>query len=69
MSYIDMVMCTPDVQPGDVYMLCSDGLTDMLSDADVQTLMLEGADANRLCDAANEAGGYDNVSVCVIRIE
>ena len=69
MSYIDMVMCTPDVQPGDVYMLCSDGLTDMLSDADVQALMLQGADANRLCDAANEAGGYDNVSVCVIRIE
>ncbi len=69
MSYIDMVTCTPDVQPGDVYMLCSDGLTDMLSDVDVQALMLQGADANRLCDAANEAGGYDNVSVCVIRIE
>ena len=68
MSYIDMVTCTPDVQPGDVYLLCSDGLTDMVDDDEILALLQEGADANGLCEAANAAGGLDNVSVCLIRI-
>lgn len=68
MSYIDMVTCTPDAQPGDVYLLCSDGLTDMVDDADILGLLQEGAGAGRLCEAANAAGGLDNVSVCIIRI-
>lgn len=67
-SYIDMVNCTPDVMPGDIFLLCSDGLTDMVSDTEIETLLQEGADAYRLCDAANAEGGNDNVSVCVIRI-
>lgn len=67
-SYIDMVNCTKSVQPGEVYMLCSDGLSDMVSDDDIQRLLNDGADAIRLCDAANAAGGYDNVSVCIIKI-
>ena len=68
MSYIDMVTCTPDVQSGDIYMLCSDGLTDMLPDADIQAILQEDATAERLCAEANAAGGFDNVSVCIIRI-
>ena len=68
MSYIDMVTCTPDVQSGDIFLLCSDGLTDMVDDILIQTLLAGGADASALCAAANAAGGYDNVSVCIIRI-
>lgn len=68
MSYIDMVQCTSDVLPGDMFMLCSDGLTDMVDDEKLQQMLCEGTDANRLCDAAIQAGGYDNVSVALVKI-
>lgn len=67
-SFIDMVQCTPDVSEGDVFMLCSDGLTDMLTDMEIQSLLENGADASKLCKAAEMAGGYDNVSAVVIKI-
>jgi len=67
-SYIDMVQMTNDVHSGDVYLLCSDGLPDMVSDQQLGELLGEEADADALCGAAIEAGGLDNVSCCVIRI-
>ena len=67
-SYIDIVLCTPEMQPGDVVLLCSDGLSDMLSDTVIETLLANGADANKLCDAAIAEGGFDNVSACVMKI-
>ena len=67
-SYVDMVICTPQVMPGETFMLCSDGLTDMLSDEEIENMLNNGADAAQLCDAANKAGGSDNVSVCLIKI-
>ena len=66
-SFIDIVNITDDIKEGDVYMLCSDGLTDMLPDSIVYTLLAEGSDANTLCDAAVAAGGLDNVSCCVLQ--
>lgn len=66
-SFIDIVKMTDDVKAGDVYMLCSDGLTDMLPDDVITTLLAGGSDANNLCDAAVAAGGYDNVSCCVLQ--
>ena len=50
-------------------MLCSDGLNDMVSFDDIENMMNEGSTANRLCEAAIEAGGFDNVSVCVFHVE
>ena len=67
-SFIDMVQCTPDVVEGDVLLLCSDGLTDMLTDMEVQSLLENGAHASKLCKAAEMAGGFDNVSAVVIKI-
>ena len=67
-SYIDMYEFTDDFLQGDTYMLCSDGLSDMVHDADIESLMGEAASANRLCEAAIEAGGYDNVSTCVFSV-
>ena len=66
-SFIDIVNITDDIKEGDVYMLCSDGLTDMLPDSIIYTLLAEGSDANTLCDAAVAAGGLDNVSCCVLQ--
>ena len=68
-SYIDMVQMTDDIHQGDVYLLCSDGLTDMLPDETISELLEKNADADALCGAAIEAGGIDNVSCCVITVK
>ena len=61
-----------ELMPGDTYLLCSDGLSDMLDDATIEQLM-QGADAltataHGLVDAANDAGGKDNISVLLARV-
>ncbi|MGE5490808.1 MAG: Stp1/IreP family PP2C-type Ser/Thr phosphatase [Actinomycetota bacterium] len=62
-----------DVQPGDIYLLCSDGLNDMVDDEEigltVQTLAanLELA-ADQLIQMANDNGGRDNVSVILVKV-
>ena len=66
--YLDMEEMTDNILPGDVYLLCSDGLNDMVPDTDIEQLMAEGASANRLCEAAIEEGGFDNVSAIVFQI-
>lgn len=68
-SYIDMENITEMVEPGDVFMLCSDGLTDMISDEEVKELLMANADADAMCEAAIKAGGFDNVSVIVAKVE
>ena len=67
--YMDMFDFTEDFLPGDTYLLCTDGLNDMISDERIQQLVCDGANANALCEAAIEAGGYDNVSVCLFTVE
>jgi len=67
-SYMDLVRIS-EVWPDDVFLLCSDGLTDMLPDQEIARLLNDGADAMALGDAAVEAGGLDNVSCCVITIK
>jgi PPM family protein phosphatase len=60
-----------EVQPGDVYLMCSDGLSDMLDDESIAQLLLANhsldAAASGLIAAANEAGGKDNISVVLAR--
>jgi protein phosphatase len=56
-------------EPGDLYLLCSDGLTTMLGDADVRAILLQeraslDAAVRALVAAANAAGGEDNIT-CV----
>lgn len=68
-SYIDFQDITEDIQPGDTYMLCSDGLNDMISDEKIEELMNAQCSANALCEAAIAAGGFDNVSTCVLHVD
>ena len=60
------------VLDGDVYLLCSDGLTRELSDRQIAGLLAETPDAqraaNRLIDLANQAGGGDNITAIVVRV-
>lgn len=60
--------------PGDVYLLCSDGLTDMVRDNDIAKLLTENMDnvdaaAEQLVATANLNGGKDNISVILIRVK
>jgi protein phosphatase len=69
-SYLDMVKFADSViQSSSTFLLCSDGLTDMLTDKQIEQLLAEGKDASELCAAAVDAGGFDNVSVCIIKTE
>ncbi|MES2363080.1 MAG: Stp1/IreP family PP2C-type Ser/Thr phosphatase [Pseudomonadota bacterium] len=59
------------VEVGDVYLMCSDGLSDMINDAVISGIMQGNASleqrAKQLVVAANEAGGRDNISVLLTR--
>lgn len=61
-----------ELQPGDILLLCSDGLSDMISDEELLKIIQENRDenfdktANILVDAANAKGGIDNISVVVV---
>jgi protein phosphatase len=68
-SYIDIEKCTDQIEVGDVLLLCSDGLTDMVDDETIKGQLAAGFDADALCQLADDAGGYDNVSVIVIHVE
>ncbi|HSG65365.1 MAG TPA: Stp1/IreP family PP2C-type Ser/Thr phosphatase [Pseudomonadales bacterium] len=59
---------------GDTFLLCSDGLSDMLEDAQIHTILRENQDnldeaARMLVNAANECGGRDNISVVLARVD
>ncbi len=62
-----------DTLPGDIYLLCSDGLCDMVSDEDID-MVLQTLGANlelcvqQLIQMANDNGGRDNVSVILVRV-
>lgn len=61
-------------EPGDLYLLCSDGLNDVLTDMQIESLLVaHGANpdaaARRLVDAVNQAGGPDNISVILVRTD
>ena len=58
--------------PGDVYLLCSDGLTGMLPDEEILNVIRCAADAQEACERliadANARGGTDNISALIVRI-
>jgi protein phosphatase len=69
---VDVEIHDYPIEEGDIYLLCSDGLSDMLEDPDIAKILVEsGSDldqtARRLIDQANENGGRDNISVILVR--
>jgi len=63
-----------DLHHGDVVLLCSDGLTDMVGDEGIRLILMQFADpldaaAEALVREANERGGKDNISVALARID
>ena len=70
---VDVDTWTYQVRAGDVLLLCSDGLTTMISEDRVSEILgsHDGLDAagDELIRAANEAGGRDNITVVLFRVE
>jgi protein phosphatase len=64
---------TEKPQVGDCYVLCSDGLTGMVTDEQVAVVLATERDLDRavekLIDMANDNGGVDNISVVAARVE
>lgn len=61
-----------DLLPGDRILLCSDGLTTMLADGQIAALLAGRAGpeaAAALIEAANQAGGFDNISVVLVDVD
>jgi serine/threonine protein phosphatase PrpC len=72
-SEVAMDLVVEEMLPGDVFLLCSDGLNTMLTDAEIRTLLerIAGkpeAACRALVDAANARGGEDNVTVIVVQV-
>lgn len=60
------------VRPGDLYLLCSDGLTTMLADHEIQELARQAGSVEEICRTlvarANARGGHDNITVVALEI-
>ena len=72
-SEVEVDTLTVSARPGDVYLLCSDGLTTMLRDARLAEILTESSSlaevAERMVNEANEAGGRDNITVVAFRLQ
>jgi len=73
-SDLQVEMQVHKIQPGDVLMLCSDGLTTMLPDDEMAKLVQQAGDdlpraAKSLVAAANSRGGEDNITVLLLKFQ
>jgi serine/threonine protein phosphatase PrpC len=72
-SEVEIDTMTYPARPGDVFLLCSDGLTTMVPEDRIATVLGASPDldtaATRLVREANEAGGRDNITVVAFRLE
>jgi serine/threonine protein phosphatase PrpC len=70
---VEVDVFTETLQRGDRLILCSDGLWEMVLDADIARIVQEAANPLAACDAlvrqANHAGGEDNITVIVVKLE
>jgi protein phosphatase len=74
---VEPEISTLPVEPGDLFLLCSDGLSRELPDERMESLLTEGLAAasplDALCttliQAANKAGGHDNITCILLRAE
>lgn len=62
-----------DLRKGDLYLVCSDGLTSMLTDAEIRARVASGSPLDEICRQliadANERGGVDNITVILARVQ
>ena len=72
-AIVEVDTATLATEPGDLYLICSDGLTDLVRDEDIALILTASENdpdraAEALVDAANRAGGLDNITVVLFEI-
>src|SRR5262249_8981912 len=71
--YVEVDIKSEPALPGDLYLLCSDGLSGMIKDGQILDLIQLSDNLTEACEnliaVANEAGGTDNITAVTIRIE
>jgi protein phosphatase len=71
-STVEVEVNVHETIPGDLFLLCSDGLNDMVPDADIERTLGVAEDlaaaAQKLVQMANDNGGRDNVTVILARV-
>ena len=69
---VEVDIYTQDLLPGDRLLLCSDGLSGMLDDRQIQIITQQSPSPQVACDylvdSANLAGGFDNISIIVVEV-
>jgi protein phosphatase len=68
---VEVDVTQSDIEKNDIYLLCSDGLSDMVGDEDIFSILVKSRQnlkrgAKELVDLAKENGGHDNVSVILV---
>lgn len=70
---VDVDTFTVEAEPNDIFLLCSDGLTDMLPDREILATIVDTDDLDRaaraLVAAANANGGEDNITVILFQVD
>ena len=68
-AYADVLNLSDQIFNDDLFLICSDGLCDMLSYEEIEQILLHEPTATKLVDAAKQAGGKDNVSVILLVVK
>ncbi len=71
-SFVETEINLHTIAPGDIYLMCSDGLSDMINEVQMAAILLTAnsleVKAKQLIAAANAAGGKDNISVVLAQV-
>ena len=72
-AYVEPAVHTTEVIDGDIYLMCSDGLSDMLTSKEIESIISSTTSVEKVCKKlifrAKEKGGHDNVTVVVAKVK
>lgn len=67
-TFIDFHYIGDIILPDDILLLCSDGLTDMLDDEELEELLMQDYSAHDIVEIAKKSGGGDNISIIIVDV-
>jgi Serine/threonine protein phosphatase len=68
-TFVDVKELTGQLYDDDLFLVCSDGICDMISDEEIEEILSKEPTAGKLVEAARNAGGKDNISAILLKIK